>query len=157
MKKILLLLFIILTLIFFILNLSTSPFFVPNAYAVCSEGEDKDQRIITREMLEKDPKREKDIVKCFKIDTAIGEISTEPQGFVRKIFGLVLGLAGGIALVLIILSGYKMMASQGNPEALVAARDQLLSAVIGLLFIIFSFVILQVIGVDILKIPGFGE
>ena len=94
-------------------------------------------------------------VKCVSIDTAIGEISIEPEGFVKRIFSLVLGLAGGIALILIMISGYKMMASQGNPEAIVAARDQLLSAVIGLLFIIFSFVILQVIGVDILRIPGF--
>ena len=95
-------------------------------------------------------------LKCVAINTAIGEISTEPQGFVKRIFSLVLGIAGGIALILIIISGYKFMASQGNPEALTGARDQLTSAVVGLLFIIFAFVILQVIGVDILKIPGFG-
>lgn len=95
--------------------------------------------------------------KCIAVDTAIGKISTEPQGFVRSVFSLVLGLAGGIALILIILSGYKMMASQGNPEQITAARDQLISAIVGLLFIIFSFVILQVIGVDILRIPGFSR
>lgn len=94
-------------------------------------------------------------VRCIAVDTAIGEISTEPQKFVQDIFGIVLGIAGGIALILIIISGYKFMASQGNPEALKAAQEQLISAIIGLLFIIFSFVILQVIGVDILKIPGF--
>ena len=95
--------------------------------------------------------------KCIAVNTAIGDISTDPQGFVRSIFSIVLGLAGGIALILIILSGYKMMASQGNPEALQASREQLISAIIGLLFIIFSFVILQVIGVDILRIPGFAK
>ena len=95
-------------------------------------------------------------VTCINIDTAIGPISTEPQGFVRSIFSLVLGLAGGIALILIILSGYRFMASQGNPEALTNARQQLISAIVGLLFIIFSFVILQIIGVDILRIPGFA-
>ena len=95
--------------------------------------------------------------KCIAVDTAIGKISTEPAGFVRKIFGLVLGLAGGIALILIIISGYQIMASQGNPEALAAGRGRLVGAIVGLLFIIFSFVILQIIGVDILKIPGFGQ
>jgi len=94
-------------------------------------------------------------IKCIAVGTAIGDISTNPQGFVRSIFSIVLGLAGGIALILIILSGYRMMASSGNPEALTASHEQLFSAIIGLLFIIFSFVILQVIGVDILKIPGF--
>ena len=48
------------------------------------------------------------------------------------------------------------MTSQGNPEAVKAATEQLTSAIIGLLFIILSFVILEIIGVDILKIPGFG-
>lgn len=154
MKKNLLVGFII--LVFFLLSLFPKSLFVSNAYAVCSEGEDQNHNIITKQMLEQNPSREKNIVKCLKINTAIGNISTEPAGFVRSIFSLVLGIAGGIALVLIILSGYRFMASQGNPEAVQASRDQLISAIVGLLFIIFSFVILQVIGVNILRIPGFA-
>ena len=94
-------------------------------------------------------------IKCIAIQTGIGNISTEPAGFVKRIFSLVLGLAGGIALILIIISGYRIMFSQGNPETLASGRGQLVGAIVGLLFIILSFVILQVIGVDILKIPGF--
>ena len=96
-----------------------------------------------------------EIVKCLVVSTALGDINTEPAGFVKSIFGLILGLSGGIALLLIIISGYRLMAARGNPEALQAARDQLISAIIGLIFIIFSLVILEIIGVDILKIPGF--
>lgn len=92
---------------------------------------------------------------CISVNTAIGEINTDPPSFVRSIFSVVLGLAGGIALILIIISGYRFIASGGNPEAIQAARDQLVSAIVGLLFIIFSFVALQIIGVDILRIPGF--
>lgn len=99
--------------------------------------------------------RKTDEIKCIAVSTAIGDISTEPQAFVRSIYSIVLGLAGGIALILIIISGYKLMASQGNPEAIKGATGQLISAVVGLLFIIFSFVILQIVGVDILQIPGF--
>ena len=95
--------------------------------------------------------------KCLEVITAIGPISTEPQAFVRSIFSIVLGLAGGIALLLIMYSGVKIMSSQGNPEEITAARDQFFSAIIGLVFIIFSFVILQVIGVEVLRIPGFGN
>lgn len=94
---------------------------------------------------------------CEKINTALGLIDTEPKAFVKWIFSFVLGISGGIALLLIMLAGYKMMASQGNAEQITAAREQFTSAIIGLLFIIFSFVILQVIGVDILKIPGFSK
>jgi len=87
--------------------------------------------------------------------TALGKISTDPAGFVSRVFGILLSLAGGIALLLIIISGYRLMSSQGNPEKVQAAREQLTSAIVGLLFIIFSLAILTIIGVDILRIPGF--
>lgn len=94
---------------------------------------------------------------CTKISTGLGDISTTPSGLVRSLFGLILSISGGIALLLIIISGYKVLASQGNPEALKGAREQLTAAIVGLLFIILSLVILQVIGVDILRIPGFSS
>lgn len=94
---------------------------------------------------------------CPSIATGLGiNISTDPAGFIKSIFSLVLGLSGGLALLLIIYSGYQLIESRGNPEKLEAARQQLISAIIGLVFIIFSLVILEIIGVDILKIPGFG-
>lgn len=93
--------------------------------------------------------------KCEAVDTALGSIDVKPEKFIEKIFGILLGLSGGIALLLIIYSGYKLMLAQGNPEAIQGARETLTSAIVGLLFIIFSVVILRVIGVDILHIPGF--
>jgi hypothetical protein len=95
------------------------------------------------------------IIKCASVMTAVGTISTDPASFITSVFTIVLGLAGGIALILIILAGYRYMTSQGNPEAVKAANEQLTAAIVGLLFIIFSFVILRTIGVDILKIPSF--
>ena len=95
---------------------------------------------------------------CKKVNTGIGiAIETTPAGFVKSVFSIVLGLAGGLAILLIIYSGYQLIESRGNPEKLEAAREQLRSAIIGLLFIIFSLVIIQAIGVDILRIPGFGR
>ena len=54
-------------------------------------------------------------------------------------------------------AGYKFMTSQGDPERVKEAREILTSAVIGLLFLIFSLVILEVIGVDLLGIPGINR
>jgi glucose uptake protein GlcU len=68
--------------------------------------------------------------------------------------GVVLSLVGAIAIILIIISGYRLMVSQGNPENIKNAREQLTAAIVGLLFVIFSLVILQVIGVNILGLPG---
>jgi hypothetical protein len=94
--------------------------------------------------------------KCDTFATAFGALETSPEGFVKSIFAVLLSLSGGIALLLIIKAGYQMMTSQGKPEQLQNARDQIIAAIVGLIFLIFSFVVLQVIGVDILKIPGFG-
>lgn len=87
-------------------------------------------------------------------DTALGSIAATPANFIRSAYTSILSMSGGIAVILIILSGYSMMTSQGNPEKVKAAQERLTAAIVGLLFIIFSFVILQVIGVDILALPG---
>jgi hypothetical protein len=94
---------------------------------------------------------------CARVDTAIGTIATTPEAFIERVFGIVLSLAGGIALLLIIYSGYELITSQGNQEKVQAARERLTAAIVGLLFIIFSLFILSVIGVDILRIPGFSS
>jgi hypothetical protein len=89
-------------------------------------------------------------------DTAIGPLPTTLTGLLTTVFSIALSIAGVVALGLIIASGYRLMISQGNPEQVKGAREQLTAAIIGLLFIIFSLVILQIIGVNILNIPGFG-
>ncbi len=91
--------------------------------------------------------------KCPSFLTALGSVSTDPAKFIRALFGILLAMSGAIALLLIIRAGYKIMTSEGKPEAIQEGRERLISAIVGLLFLIFSFVFLQVIGVDILRIP----
>lgn len=84
--------------------------------------------------------------------TAFGNISIDTASLVKKFFGIVLSISGGIAVLLIILAGYRMVASQGNPEKIKEAQEHLTAAIIGLLFVIFSFAILKFIGIDVLGI-----
>lgn len=86
--------------------------------------------------------------------TPFGCIETDPQKFVEKILKIAIGMAGGIAFLMIIYGGFVTMTSSGNPEKLNEGREIITSAVAGLLLIIFSVVILKIIGVDILGIPG---
>lgn len=88
--------------------------------------------------------------------TALGCITTDPQDLLGKVLGLGIGMAGGIAFLLIIFGGLQIMTSAGNPEQLNAGRELVSSAVTGLLLIIFSIFLLQFIGVNIIGIPGFG-
>lgn len=89
--------------------------------------------------------------------TALGCITTsEPQEFVAWILKSAIGIAGGIAVLLIIFGGFLIILSSGDPQRLQTGKEILTSAIIGLLVIIFSMFLLQIIGVEILQIPGFG-
>jgi hypothetical protein len=90
-----------------------------------------------------------------ELKTAIGCIPTDPQGLVMAVLKIVLGISGALALLFMIFGSFRMITSAGSPEALKAGKDQFSSAVIGLLFIIFSVLLLQILGADILNIPGF--
>lgn len=91
------------------------------------------------------------------IKTAIGCIHTSPAEFVKDFLKFIIGIGGGLAFLMMLLGAFQMLTSAGNPETLAAGRDRLQSAIIGLLFIIFAVLLLQIIGFDILKIPGFGR
>jgi hypothetical protein len=82
-------------------------------------------------------------------------MNTDPAAFITNIFGILLSISGGVGALLVIRAGYRIMISQGKPEQLQQGRDDLVAAIVGMLFLIFSFVVLQVIGVDILHLPGF--
>lgn len=51
---------------------------------------------------------------------------------VQSILQIVFAVIGAIALIYIILSGFKLVTSLGNPDALAKARQSILYAVIGL-------------------------
>ena len=88
--------------------------------------------------------------------TSIGCIPTEPKAFISKFLNFGIGIAGGISFLLILFGGFSILTSAGNPERLNAGRELLTSAIAGLLLVIFSLFLLQLIGYRILSIPGFG-
>lgn len=92
-----------------------------------------------------------------EINTAIGCIPFgDTNAFVGFILRWAIGVGGGIAFLLIIMATFQIMSSSGDPERLKGGQELLTSAIAGLIMLIFSVFILKVIGVDILKLPGFG-
>jgi hypothetical protein len=57
-----------------------------------------------------------------------------------------IGLAGTIALFMIIFAGYQLLFSGGDPKAVDGARKTLTFAVLGLILIFLSFMIISIIG-----------
>lgn len=89
--------------------------------------------------------------------TGIGCVRTTFSSFISEVvFRIGIGFAGLVSLGCIIYSAILLQVSQGNPEKIQEARDMIQSCIIGLLMIIFSTFILRLIGVDILRIPGFS-
>ena len=88
--------------------------------------------------------------------TAVGCIRTDPEHIVQAIMTVGLSVAGGAALLMFLAAAFMLSVSQGDPKKTSEAKELVTSAVIGLIFIVFSITILQFIGVDILQIPGFG-
>lgn len=92
---------------------------------------------------------------CNFVPTAFGKIAVKPELFVRDFLSIILGIAGAAATIMLIIGGYRILISRGNKEGVASGRDTITAAVLGILFIVLSIVILEIIGVDILRIPGF--
>lgn len=116
----------------------------------------------TEYLCEKYLKNSADYGKCVAcssngIWTSIGCVKNDLSSFIQDtVFGFGIGLAGGFSLLCIIYAAFMMQSSQGNPEKLKKAQEMITSCIMGLMLIIFSVFILRLIGVNILKIPGFG-
>ncbi|OGH11907.1 MAG: hypothetical protein A2857_02280 [Candidatus Levybacteria bacterium RIFCSPHIGHO2_01_FULL_36_15] len=87
--------------------------------------------------------------------TALGTFKTgQPESTVKTIYSIILAIAGAIITLLLLYAGYLLMTSAGDKQKIQAARELVIAAITGLLFIIFAFVIFQVLARDILHIPG---
>jgi len=89
------------------------------------------------------------------VNTALGCIPYgSSEAFAQWFFNHLLGIAGGIALLLIIYGSFKIITSGGNPEKVKEGKSFITSALSGLLFMILSLFLLKFIGVDVLHLPG---
>lgn len=90
------------------------------------------------------------------VNTALGCISfdAESGGFVRSLLGVIIGLGGGVALILILYGVFIVTTSAGIPDKLNQGKEIISSAVAGLVFIILAIFLMNLIGVKILALPG---
>lgn len=87
------------------------------------------------------------------VNTAIGCVPINNANSLAAFFlrwGL--GIAGGIATILMVYAGIQFISSQGDPRKAQAAKELMTSAIGGLVFLILSVFLLRVIGVDVLGI-----
>jgi hypothetical protein len=90
------------------------------------------------------------------VNSAFGPIHIDPIGFILQFSTLGIGTGSGIAFIMLAYGAYKLVTSQGNPDAINAAKEIITAAIIGLVFMILGVSILQVIGFDILNLGNLG-
>lgn len=105
---------------------------------------------------EGDPANQEALKTCRErggIYTALGCIDPTPTGIITGLIRIALGVTGGIALVQLILAGIAYQS--GEEEKIVAAREKVFATIGGLAVLVFSVLILRIIGVNVLDIlPG---
>lgn len=134
----------------------------PIRFAVGPPGQPVDNQIGQPSTPSGEVARASEPLKCGPgdkgINTALGCI---PVGSTNEFVGWFLrwaiGIAGGVAFILMLIAAFQIMTAAGNPERLQGGRELLNAAVSGLILIIFSVFLLKLIGFDILALPGFGK
>lgn len=70
---------------------------------------------------------------------------TSLTGFIMKIINIALAVAGLIAVLFLIIGGFRYITSAGNEESAEQAKKIITNSIIGIVVIILSFVIVRVI------------
>lgn len=90
-----------------------------------------------------------------ELSTALGCLPYTREAFVSALLSFIIGVAGGIALIIMLIATFQIMTAGGNPEQLQKGKELFTGAIIGLLFLIFSVSLLRIFAGSIIKLPGF--
>ena len=85
------------------------------------------------------------IMKIEIPDCTCQEVNVAISDLFRTIDGIMLPISIIVGMFIIVLSGYKILTSQGDPTSLQTGKENLTSAIIGLIFVLLSVSILRVI------------
>lgn len=75
-------------------------------------------------------------------------------GVLRTVINALLLFAGAVAVLFLIIGGFRYVISAGNAEQVEAAKKTILYAILGLIIIFIAFFLVQVLLVDILKVDN---
>lgn len=85
------------------------------------------------------------------------ELGMDLNKLVAWFYYFVVGIAGFAAFIMLIWGGFDWLTSAGSPSKITEAKDKISSAFTGLLLILASYLILQVINPELttLNLPGY--
>lgn len=81
---------------------------------------------------------------CLDKDTGIATLGCIPY-IIKNLITAALSLSGAVAVILIIISGIRFIIARGDTKQIEGARKTLNYAILGLILILLSFLILNLI------------
>lgn len=78
------------------------------------------------------------------------------SGIIIRIINILLAIAGLVAVVFLIIGGFRYITAGGNEETAEAAKTTITNAIIGIVVIILSFVIVRIISNALIKTGSTG-
>lgn len=85
----------------------------------------------------------------------VGSAPVFVNGFISQIIQWLLSFALGLAVLFVVIGGFRYMISGGNEEAADTAKNTVVNALIGIVLIILSYSIVQVV-VNLISQRGGG-
>lgn len=78
------------------------------------------------------------------VDTVLGSVSTFPE-YIKLVYNWMLGAGVSIAVLMIIYSGFIIVTSGGNPEAVSGAKRDLTLSISGLVLLFAAKIVIDII------------
>ena len=78
--------------------------------------------------------------------------TTDILGIIAWAYAMIVGISGFAAFVMIVWGGVEWLGSAGNPSSMNSAKDKIKSALLGLLLVLASFLIIQIINPDLVSL-----
>lgn len=95
---------------------------------------------------------------CISVNTTGGTF-TDPNASVDVIqilLKFITSITGGVGVILVMVAGFRLIISRGDPEKIREAKKTLTNVILGVLFALFALFIFQFFAVQVLRIPGFN-
>jgi hypothetical protein len=68
-----------------------------------------------------------------------------PNELIRTVINWLLGVTFGVAILFLIIGGFRVITSGGNPDGQAKGKNTIINAVIGIIIIVLSYVIVNVV------------
>ncbi len=96
---------------------------------------------VTEHLSIKDKDNETNQTSYFDTDENKGQTNSPIINFIVSIIEVATTIIGTIAMIILIIGGFQLMAAQGNQQELDSAKDTLKYAVIGLVLAFMSYIV----------------